>query len=174
MRHAIWFETRQLLRDRSVVGGVLLLLVAGIIGLWHGRTIVERQRETLAARGERQTTQHRAVLDLQPGTTPAGDQLYYLFFHTAHEPTAWAPFAVGQRDVHPYNLRVRMLALHGQLYDADFSNPLLAAFGNFDAAFVLGWLGPLFLIAIAGRRIAHLVDRRLCRACCGTPQATIG
>jgi ABC-2 type transport system permease protein len=149
MRQAIRFEVRQLLRDRAVVAGVLLLLAAGIVGLFHGRTIVDHQRATLATRGDRQAAQHRAILDLQPATAAAGDQLYYLFFHTAHEPTAWAPFAVGVRDVQPYNLRVRMLALHGQLYDTDFSNPLLAAFGNFDAAFVLALLCPLFLIAIS-------------------------
>jgi ABC-2 type transport system permease protein len=56
--------------------------------------------------------------------------------------------SLGQRDLQPFNLKVRLLALHGQLYDSDVTNPLLAAFGSFDLAFVLVFIVPLFVIAL--------------------------
>ncbi len=40
------------------------------------------------------------------------------------------------------------MALQGQLHDADLANPLLAAFGNFDAAFVFVLLTPLLAILL--------------------------
>jgi ABC-2 type transport system permease protein len=67
-------------------------------------------------------------------STPAGaiEALYYLNHFTRHEPSRFAALSVGLRDVNPYNLKVRMLALEGQLYDSDISNPATLALGNFD------------------------------------------
>jgi len=56
--------------------------------------------------------------------------------------------SLGQRDLQPFNLKVRLLALQGQLYDSDVTNPLLAAFGSFDLAFVIVFIVPLFVIAL--------------------------
>jgi ABC-2 type transport system permease protein len=78
----------------------------------------------------------------------AGDQLYYLTFHTRHHPSSWAPLAVGQRDQRAFNLKVRILALQGQLYDGEITSPLLAALGALDFAFVLVVLTPLVVIAL--------------------------
>jgi ABC-2 type transport system permease protein len=124
------------------------LFAAGLFGLLHGHTVIERQQATLAAAPALESEQHRAVLGHVPPSAPAGDQLYYLFFHTAHVPAVWAPFSIGLRDIQPYNLKIRLLALHGQLYASDIVNPLLAAFGHFDAAFVLVWLSPLVVIGL--------------------------
>ena len=62
--------------------------------------------------------------------------------------TPQAPFAIGQRDVQAYNLKVRLHALQGQLYDADLGNPLLSFLGHFDLAFVFVVLAPLLTIGI--------------------------
>jgi ABC-2 type transport system permease protein len=56
---------------------------------------------------------------------------------------------LGQRDVLPFNLKVRLLALQGQLQEVDLVSPLLSAYGNFDAAFVLVVLAPLLIIALS-------------------------
>lgn len=142
-------ELRASLRSPITLGALLLGLAAGTLALAHGRAVIDRQQRTLHARERLQAEQHRAVLATQPPTARAGDQLYYLFFHTAHEPSDWAPFALGQRDVQPCNLKVRLLALQGQLHEADLVSPLLAASGNFDAAFVLVMLAPLLVIALS-------------------------
>jgi ABC-2 type transport system permease protein len=145
----VTLELKQLLRGWTVATGLVLLILAGLIAVHHGRTSIERQRATLARASDLQREQHLAVLGPAPADANAGDQLYYLFFHTAHEPSDWAPIAIGLRDVQPFNVKVRLLALHGQLYDADLSNPLLAAFGNFDLSFVLVFLTPILVIAVS-------------------------
>lgn len=148
MRRLLALELRLLLRGWTVPLGLAAILAAGLIGLAHGRTVITRQQATIAASPALQEEEHRAILSPQPSTSLAGDQLYYLFFHTVREPSAWAPVAIGQRDVHAFNLKVRLLALQGQLYDAELGSPLLAVFGNFDLAFVLVVLTPLLVIAL--------------------------
>jgi ABC-2 type transport system permease protein len=148
MRHTWYFEWRLAVRASAVPLGMALLLGAGLVSLVHGWTVIERQRATLRDSPRLQAEEHRHVLAPLAGSANAGDQLYYLSFYTRREPSAWAPVAIGQRDVHAYNLKIRILALQGQLYDSDLGNPLLAAFGNFDLAFVFVVLAPLLVIAV--------------------------
>lgn len=141
-------QCKALLDTRTARASLAVFLVAGLLGLWYGQVVMSRQRAALAASPALQAEQHAAVFRHVAPTAKAGDQLYYLHFHTRHEPGAWAPFALGLRDVQPYNLKIRLLALHGQLYAGELVNPLLVAAGHFDAAFVLAWLSPLLVIAL--------------------------
>jgi ABC-2 type transport system permease protein len=140
-------ELVQLVRNRALLAGVVVLFLVGLAAIQYGETVIARQRATLAQSATLQDEQHQAILGVLPPTAIAGDQAYYLRFFTRHEPSAWAPLSIGQRDVHALNLKVRLLSIHGQLYDADLGNPLLTAFGNFDLAFVLVFLVPLLVIA---------------------------
>jgi len=141
-------ELRLLLRGGPVPAGLAILVVAGVLAIAHGRTVIGRQLDTLERRADAQATEHRRVFDPLPASANAGDQLYYLAYHTARMPSSWAALVIGQRDVHPFNLKIRLHALQGQLYDADLGNPLLAALGHFDLAFVLVVLVPLVIVAI--------------------------
>jgi ABC-2 type transport system permease protein len=141
-------ELLHLLRGWAVAAGLAITVLAGVAGVLHGRLVIERQEATLAESPALQAEHQRAILEPLPPTATAGDQLYYLTFHTAHHPSAWAPVSVGQRDIQAYNLKIRILALHGQLYNTDLTNPLLAAFGHFDLSFVLVLLIPLLVIAL--------------------------
>ena len=140
-------ELLQLLRGWAVAAGLVLTVLAGVAGVLQGRTVIDRQASALAESPALQAEHQRAILDPLPPDGNAGDQLYYLTFHTAHHPSAWAPVSVGQRDIQAYNLKIRMLALHGQLYNSDRANPLLAAFGHFDLSFVIVLMTPLLVIA---------------------------
>jgi ABC-2 type transport system permease protein len=140
-------ESKLAIRGLAVPLGAAAIVLAGVCALWHGRVVIDRQRAALAEAPRLQQEEHRRILGPLDPTANAGDQLYYLSFHTVREPSAWAPLAVGQRDVHAFNLKVRILALHGQLYDMDLGNPLLATLGQFDLAFVLVVLAPLLVIA---------------------------
>jgi ABC-2 type transport system permease protein len=141
-------EWRQLGRSLAGFLAATVLLGASLVAVHHGRTVVDRQRMAIAESPALQAEQHQAILAAQPQDANGGDQLYYLFFHTVHEPSEWAAVSLGQRDLHPYNLKIRLLALHGQLYDVELGNPLLAAFGSFDLAFILVFVMPLFVIAL--------------------------
>ncbi len=148
MARHLRLELTLLWRSRTIAAGLIIILAAGVFAVMHGRSVIDRQRGVLAGAALRQQLEHRAILAPTPPTSLAGDQLYYLFFHTVREPSAWAPAFIGQRDLQPYNLKVRMLALQGQLYDAELGSPLIASFGAFDVAFVFVVLAPLLVIAL--------------------------
>ena len=141
-------ELRLLLRGHAVLAGTAVILAAGLFGLFHGHTVIARQQAAIAQSPALQDEEHRGILGPVPPSSNAGDQLYYLYFHTVREPSPWAPVAIGQRDVQAFNLKVTIRALQEQLYNAEFGNPLLAAFGNFDLAFVIVVLAPLLVIAL--------------------------
>lgn len=147
MTTVLRLELRRVLRRRALVTAAVVWALAATGSVLHGSHIIERQRRALADADRLQAEQHDAVLRHLPSTAVAGDQLYYLAFHTRHVPSSWAPLSIGQRDQRSFNVKVRMLALHGQLYDADVTSPLLAALGTLDFAFVLVALAPLLVIA---------------------------
>lgn len=142
-------EARRLWRSRPLMAALLAWVVAAGGATMHGERAIARQRQALAASDALQAEQHAAVLSHQPPEANAGDQLYYLAFHTRHEPSAWAALSLGQRETRAFNLKVRILALHGQLYDGDLTSPVLDALGHVDFVFVLVVLAPLLVIAVA-------------------------
>lgn len=148
MRTVLRLELRRLLRSRGLVAGLCALAVAGLLAITHGDRVIDGQRRTLAAAPVLQAEQHAAILGPAGPTARAGDQLYYLVHHTAHHPSPWALWAIGQREVHAINVKVRMLALQGQLYAGDLLNPVLVATGGLDAALVLALFAPLLIIAL--------------------------
>jgi ABC-2 type transport system permease protein len=142
-------ELKRVLAGRAAPLGLALFLLAGAYGLYHGKTMIDRQRAVLAASPVLQQEQADYLARIYPADqTEAGSLLYYRFFHTHHEPTAWSAASLGLRDVNPFNLKVRLLTLQGQLYDSELANPASQAAGNLDLAFVLVFLLPLLIIAL--------------------------
>jgi ABC-2 type transport system permease protein len=140
------------LHFRAAKGLVLLtglLLAVGLYGIFYGTTEVARQRQHLA---ELPTLARHNVTELKakfPGPADAGDVGYYRYTFAVHQPTPWASLALGQRDVNPYYLKLRLLGLQGQLYASENVNPGKLLSGNFDLAFVLVYLFPLLIIALS-------------------------
>lgn len=77
-----------------------------------------------------------------------GDIAYYGFHYTYDSPSHLAFAALGQRDILPWQHRVRMLALEGQIYERDPVNPELALLGRFDFALLVSVLLPLLVIVL--------------------------
>jgi ABC-2 type transport system permease protein len=142
---AIAREARFFLRSRAAVGAILLLGATASLAVGVGLADVQRQRAVIERTLAAQETENRAV---QAHAADAGSAAYYTFHPTWSTPSGLAFAALGQRDVAPYVLRVRALALEGQLYENEAGNPELALPGRFDFAFVLVYLVPLVLIAL--------------------------
>jgi ABC-2 type transport system permease protein len=77
-----------------------------------------------------------------------GSAAYYTFHIAANAPSSLAFAALGQRDIAPYVMRIRALALEGQLHGTGSTNPELTRAGRFDLAFVLVYLAPLVLFVL--------------------------
>ena len=74
--------------------------------------------------------------------------LYYLALPASQPSSRLSALASGRTEVETANLRIRLLALEGQLYEQETLNPRLAAAGRLDLALVLIALIPLFVIAV--------------------------
>jgi ABC-2 type transport system permease protein len=132
---------------------VLCLLTVFAVG--RGLNEVARQNAVIS---HLQALQKTDLSDLAKTYGPEGDAgyiAYYGFFHTYDPPSSLAFVALGQRDVLPYNLRVRALGLQAQLYEGDNFNPELALPGRFDPSFVVIYLTPLFLIVLLHDLVSH-------------------
>lgn len=153
-------EWRLFWRNQLLVGGLLFLLLAGGYGLWAGRAFAQNQRAVLrsieadqAARLARHLARYRA------DTLTAAGKRDYRWAHDALRtdrelgPIVYRPLAplaalsIGQRDVYPYYYAVLPWDNIYLSKSTEIRNPDQLLAGNFDLAFVLIYLVPLFLIA---------------------------
>ena len=136
-------ELRFLLRQTPSVIALALLVVLSSASLLLGRAEAERQQESIDRMRTMDVAERTALADT---FEDYGSAAYYNFYATWDEPSELAFTALGQRDVAPYMLRVRMLALEGQIYETDTLNPELGLSGRFDYEFVVAFLLPLFIV----------------------------
>jgi ABC-2 type transport system permease protein len=138
-------EARFLVGNRTTLGAWLGLAVLCVVALALGHAEITRQAETI----ERARAQDRVELqEVLGGATDYGGAAYAAFSLTWDPPSDAAFLAIGQRDVSPWMLRIRALALEGQIHESDNFNPELSLAGRFDFAFVIAFLLPLFLIVL--------------------------
>ena len=135
----LWF----LSRDRAAIFWLVLALATTVTSVTIGMLEIQGQRAALSQLVEADEADRRAVISTQKDW---GGAAYYTFHLTYDEPSNLAFAALGLRDVAPWKHRIRMLALEGQIYEADQSNPTFALVGRFDFAFVASMLVPLFVI----------------------------
>lgn len=144
--------TRQLSREirffvsrRSTVLALALLSILCTVALILGSVEISRQHATIARVAEQDQFE---LAQAQASATDFGGAAYSSFSLTWHTPSDAAFLAIGQRDVSPWMLRIRALALEGQIHEADNFNPELSLTGRFDYAFVIAFLLPLFVIVL--------------------------
>lgn len=145
-------ELKNFLSGKSVIIAVLFLLLAGAYGLFHGKSVIDKQKQIIAKIPEFQSDHFKKQYELNKADL--GNLLYYLQHSTIHHPSNWAAFSIGQRDVNPFNVKVTMLTLEGQLYNSEMSNPKNLLYGNLDLAFVIVFLFPLLIIAFCHNLIS--------------------
>nr|WP_295926440.1 DUF3526 domain-containing protein [uncultured Dyadobacter sp.] len=153
-RKVLFLETKNFVLGKTVLIGTISLLLFGFYGFFHGSQVISRQQESIAA--VPQVQKHHLAQIVGHGTgKPVGTTAYYPFFYTTNPASPWAKFSIGQRDVNPQTLKVKMLAIEGQLYDSELTNPLTLLVGNLDASFVFIFLFPLLIIAFTYNAISE-------------------
>ncbi|MFM7707862.1 MAG: DUF3526 domain-containing protein [Gammaproteobacteria bacterium] len=136
-------EARFMLRERAMRLWLLVALAVSVIAVSAGSVEVAAQQATI----ERLLTADRADRAAQLAQqSDWGSAAYYASHLTYDPPSALAFAALGERDTMPWKHRIRMLALEGQIHEADVANPELALVGRFDLAFVAAFLLPLLVI----------------------------
>ena len=143
------YELHLLLRSRVSLIALLLLLILSAAAVGVGLSATARQNAVIdrVAAAQRQDLAGVAAQYGKPDSE-AGYAAYYTFHLTSDRPSKLAFAAIGQRDIQPYVLRVRLLGLQAQLHETEALNPELALPGAFDFAFVLIYLAPLAVIVL--------------------------
>ncbi len=142
---AVLREARFLLRDRGALLWIGLALVLSIAATGFGIAEVREQRATIAElRAEDARDRENALA----GQEDWGGAAYAAFHLTYAPPSDFAFAALGQRDTAPWLHRVRILALEGQIHEADTKNADFGLIGRFDFAFLASAVAPLLLILL--------------------------
>ncbi len=132
---------------RQPIGVVLIVVATGMsaFAVWSGLAEVDRQHAAIERLLVADAKDREAAIAKE---SSFGGAAYYSFHLTYAPPSPLAFAALGDRDVFPWKHRVRMLALEGQIYESDAENAELTQSGQFDYAFVVSVLVPLFLIIL--------------------------
>ncbi|WP_298914333.1 DUF3526 domain-containing protein [uncultured Algimonas sp.] len=138
-------ELRFLLRDRAAMLWIALAFILSATAVTLGLAEVRQQQAELAEIDRLDRADRAQVLSEQ---SDWGGAAYSTFHLTSDPPSDFAFAALGQRDVSPWKHRIRMLALEGQIYETDATNPDFALTGRFDFAFVAALIAPLLLILL--------------------------
>ena len=148
-RTIIKYEWLNFRADKGLLLLTLLALFAGLYGIYYGTSEIKQQRQNIATLHQLTAHDVEAMQVKFPGEADAGDIGYYHATFAVNHPNSWASLSLGQRDVNPYYIKLRLLNLQSQLYDSDNINPLKVLTGNFDLAFVLVFIFPLLIIGLS-------------------------
>lgn len=138
-------EAGFLLKDRGALFWLALAFALSVVAVSFGVAEVREQRETIATLLEEDAADRSNALE---GQEEWGGAAYYSFHLTYAPPSDFAFAALGQRDSSPWKHRVRMLALEGQIHEADTRNADFGLVGRFDFAFLAASVAPLLLILL--------------------------
>ncbi len=167
MRIFLKFELKLLLRNPFI--GILTILIFALLlfATQNGIKRVEKQQQTIKKLkdGENLFYQKSKLLldSLEKGTKkPFSDRNWYLSPDNAITLSAFrgagsyvilppAPLSVvstGQSDIFPYYSKVALGTKNEAKDNENFENPFNTAIGDFDLAFVLVFIFPLFIISL--------------------------
>ncbi|OBV12387.1 DUF3526 domain-containing protein [Erythrobacter dokdonensis] len=153
-------ELRFLARDRGALLWIALAFLLSAAATGFGIAEVRDQRATIASLLEEDSKDRANAI---AGQSDWGGAAYAAFHLTYAPPSDFAFAALGQRDTAPWLHRVRMLALEGQIHEADTKNADFGLIGRFDFAFLAAAVAPLLLILLlhdlrGGERVAGRHD----------------
>ncbi|WP_206539547.1 DUF3526 domain-containing protein [Aurantiacibacter gangjinensis] len=148
-----------------------MAFLLSVIAVSFGIAETREQRATIATLIEEDAADRANALSIQEDW---GGAAYYAFHLTYEPPSDFAFAAMGQRDTAPWKHRIKMLALEGQIHEADTRNADFGLVGRFDFAFLAAAVAPLLLILLlydlrASERTARRHD--LLVATAGSPQS---
>lgn len=149
IRILFYYEWLHFKAEKSLLIFTLLLLLCGFYGIFSGTKEIGKQMQKIEGLHAIYEENISELKTRYPDGADAGDIGYYHSAFAKNIPDSWAALAIGQRDVNPGYLKIRLLAVQNQLYNSENTNPDKLAAGSFDLSFVFIFLLPLFIIAIS-------------------------
>ena len=143
------FEFKLIFRQKLVLSALLLSMLFATIALWNGWSKIETIRQEISVAKQAETLRFAQKIQHYGNGGLAGETGYYIFHTVYNTPAQWSFISLGNRNFSPHIQRIRLLGLQAQLYDGESHNPEYAVAGNFDFAFVVIFILPLFCIALA-------------------------
>ncbi|MGY6551520.1 MAG: DUF3526 domain-containing protein [Erythrobacter sp.] len=138
-------EAGFMLRDRGAIVWLGLAFLLSLAAVGFGLAEVRDQRATIAALAAEDAADRANAI---AGQSDWGGAAYGAFHLTYAPPSRFAFAALGQRDASPWLHRIRMLAIEGQIHEADTRNADFGLVGRFDFAFLAASVAPLVLILL--------------------------
>ena len=152
----IWkYQAKLLLRNRQLLIGIFILLLASVFAAGYGKHFVQQQNKVIytmdtTAKGSQLSTfklYQEKNYPIRP-TLFAGELAVY-------RPTSMSTLAIGQKDNYPF---YHQISTNRNVYAAtstDIQNPVKLLAGNFDLSYVFLYLFPLFIIVFAFNVLAE-------------------
>lgn len=134
----------QFIRSKIALVGLSFLLLAGIAGIFIGKSFIVKQQNKVAATASYQ--QEHIAKTVLFENKEMGLLLYYLRFAYVNQVQPLTGLSIGQRDVNLGIQQVTIRTLEEKKYDSDLNNPAALQMGNLDFSFVLIYLFPLLII----------------------------
>lgn len=147
-RTLIYFEWLTFRSEKSLSIFALVIFISGLYGIYSGNVQIESEQRRIAALDELYSANIAELKIKYPDSADAGDIGYYHAAYAKNIPSNWAKLAIGQRDISPSYLKLRLLAVQNQLYASENTNPYKLSVGSFDLSFVFVFLLPLFIVSI--------------------------
>ncbi len=132
-------------KSRAILGAFFLLFTLSGISVALGLGYVAKEQQKIAELIQLDTEERAYKRTL---AIDYGGAAYDAFHAVWNPPSDLAFAAIGQRDLNPTMMRIRALAIEGQIYETDSANPELGLTGRFDFAFVAAYLMPLIVLFV--------------------------
>ena len=110
-RIIIKYEWLNFRADKGLLLITLLTLFTGLYGIYYGTTEISRQRQHLADLTKITAHDVENMKVKFPGEADAGDVGYYHATCAVNHPDSWVSLSLGQRDINPYYIKLRLLNL---------------------------------------------------------------
>lgn len=152
MRHFYW-ELRLLMRNRAFVLLIGIYAAAACLAIIAG----DQRRDQQILQQAQQEARYQEELSkwrAQGEQIDPGYLGYYQFLTTSAKRSPWAALFSNEQAEHNWNLRVRLLALYGQLYAGEIQHYDNWILGRFDLGFVWIYLLPIVIGLLCVNAIA--------------------
>ncbi|MEM8965043.1 MAG: DUF3526 domain-containing protein [Bacteroidota bacterium] len=161
--HILQYEWKSLWRSNILKALLLVVLGAGIYGIYFGKFEIEKQETRMAQVQQYERQQFDSLLywstldttyeanqeKYQQAVSPTGvGWSKHFTYYLTHDAPPLAGLCLGQRDLFPVYYGFNVTDLARQVNVGELANPMKLLTGNFDLSYVFVFLIPLLIIAL--------------------------